>query len=145
MAKKKSDVRLEQEALILGVTKRCRGVYLVDADTQTKNFEAWRAIEDAGKEKPALAMIDELVEAANEHAPKGFVVSARPVVEGSWDSLRRAALPLIRLRGDKVGQGCGWDLNEEIIKHPFDGAEHMTECPNCGHDISWKAPVFDAA
>ncbi len=143
MATKKelAAIREAQEELVLSVTKKCRGPYLVEPEAEAERFEKWRGIVDAGDETAALDMIAGLAEEATVLAP--FTVHARPVHEGDWESLQRAALPLIRLRGDTVGQGCGWDLNEEIVKHPFDGAEHETDCPNCGHSISWKAPVFD--
>ena len=133
----------EQEAIVEAVTKRCRGVHLVEPEKQTTRFEAWYALERKDNVKGAAKMIAELAEAANEHTPAGYIVSA-PIVpeDADWDALRRLAFPLIRLRGDAVGRTCGWDLNEEIVQHPFDGAEHLTECPNCGIEISWKAPVF---
>ena len=142
MATKKelAAIREAQEETILAVTKKCRGPYLVEPEAEAERFEKWRGIVDAGDETAALDMIGELAEEASVLAP--FKVHHRPVIEGNWESLQRAALPLIRLRGDTVGQGCGWDLNEEIVKHPFDGAEHETECPNCGISMSWKAPVF---
>ncbi len=133
-------IRDAQEATVLAVTKRCRGKYLVEPEKEAERFEQWRVIMDAGDETAALDMIAGLAEEATALAP--FTVVARPVVEGNWESLQRAAFPLIRLRGDTVGKGCGWDLNEEIVLHPFDGAEHETECPTCGHSISWKAPIF---
>ena len=142
MATKKelAAAREVQEEAVLSVTKKCRGKYLVDPEVEAERFEKWRGLVDAGDEVGARDMIEELAAAASEIAP--FTVQARPADEGDWEGLQRAALPLIRLRGDTVGQGCGWDLNEEIVGHPFDGAEHTTECPNCGISISWKAPVF---
>ena len=143
MATKKE--RGEQEAHVLAVRKRCRGVHLVREKEQRSRFDAWTALEDSADLKGASVMISNLVEAANKHTKSGFVVS-EPIYTGDegFDDLRRIAFPLIRLRGDKIGQGCGWDLNEEILKHPFDGAEHLTTCPNCGIEMSWKAPVFEA-
>ena len=139
--KERDAARKEQEEVILAVTKTCRGPYLVEPEKEAERFEQWRDIVDSGDEPAALAMIAGLAEEATAIAP--FTVHSRPVKEGDWESLQRAALPLIRLRGDTVGKGCGWDLNEEIVLHPFDGAEHVTECPNCGISMSWKAPVFD--
>ena len=142
MAKKTGNTP-EQEEIVTAVTKRCRGIHLISPEDQAERFEAWRALEDKGNIKGATKMIGELVEIANEHTPKVFVMSEPTIPDDvDWDALRRLALPLIRLRGDKVGQSCGWDLNQEIVKHPFDGAEHITECPNCGISMSWKAPVF---
>lgn len=138
--KEQAAIRDTQEATVLAVTKKCRGKYLVDPEVEAERFDQWRDIVDSGDEGAALAMIATLAEAASELAP--FTVTPRPVVEGNWESLQRSVLPLIRLRGDTVGQGCGWDLNEEIVLHPFDGAEHTTECPNCGISMSWRAPVF---
>ena len=127
----------------MGVVRRCLGPYLRSSEDEKADFQAWREIEGEGEEKDALRMIQRLVdEAADNHADTGFVVRSRPVVDGNWESLRRAAFPFIRLRSVTVGKGCGWNLSEEIIEHPFDGAEHVTVCPNCGIDISWKAPVF---
>ncbi len=141
MAKKTGNTP-EQEAVVLAVTKTCRGPYLISEERQQLGFEAWRAVEDTD-EKGARQLIKDLIQEANNHTPSGMVLDrALPEEEGNWPALKRIALPLIRLRGDEVGQGCGWDLNEEILKHPFDGAEHMTDCPQCGIEISWKAPVF---
>ncbi len=138
--KERAAARKVQEEVVLGITRRCRGPHLVAEGEQRERFDRWYEIEKAGKEKPARTMIAELVEAANELAP--FEVVARHAEKGDWEGLRRAAFPLIRLRGDAVGHGCGWDLNEEILKHPFDGEDHETECPNCGVSMGWTAPVF---
>lgn len=140
--KQLAEAREANEAQVLAVTKKCRGPYVTDAEEQAEGFDEWRGIEGVD-EKAARALITRLEERATELAPTGMAVAAPPVGEGDWEGLKRAAFPLIRLRGDRIGRGCGWDLNEEIIKHPFDGGEHVTECPNCGISISWKAPVFD--
>ncbi len=140
--RKEQELREEQEILVTSVKRLCRGPYLVEAQDEEDRFAEWRRIEAADDEGAARDMIDRLVVAANAAAVPGFVFTPRTVAPGDWDGLRRVVFPLIRLRGDMVGHTCGWDLNEEIVKHPFDAAEHETKCPTCDINISWRAPVF---
>lgn len=37
---------------------------------------------------------------------------------------------------------CGADFNDEILKYPLDGQEHLVSCPKCGQEISFRSPVF---
>lgn len=37
---------------------------------------------------------------------------------------------------------CGADFNDEIVKFPFDGKEHIVNCPKCGQEISFRSPFF---
>jgi hypothetical protein len=47
-------------------------------------------------------------------------------------------------RADAEGhQACGYDVNELILKHPFDGKDHTERCPRCKTEISFRSPVFD--
>lgn len=40
-------------------------------------------------------------------------------------------------------KGCGYDVNNLIVKHAFDGEEHTEPCPNCETEIAFRAPTFD--
>ncbi len=138
------DTREGQEAHVKSVARRCRGPKLVSDEDVAPRWDAWRVLRDEDDWDSALDMVQVLRKIAQSHATTGFTVSKVPDPEkGDWAALERIAFPLIRLRGATVGKGCGWPLNLEIVKHPFDGAEHVTTCPNCGNMISWKAPVFD--
>ena len=139
MAKK----RKEQEAQIRASSRRCRGPLMHDSESEREGFDRWRELEAKGDDEGAREMIDLLVLEAQEVAAPGFRVRLPGMPEkGNWMGLRRVGFPLIRLRGDAVGRGCGADLNDEIVSHPFDGAEHETACHDCGVLTSWKAPVF---
>lgn len=61
-----------------------------------------------------------------------------------WALLRRAALPLIRLRAERIGKPCGYDMGQEFKKYPSDGTEHESVCPKCGNIVSWRAPLGDS-
>lgn len=142
--KKKDPDRKAQEAHVRLVGRTCVGPLLIKPKEEKARWVRWRALEDAGDWEGALEMITALVATNQKHCNKGFKLQARPLPEkGDWPALRRVSYPQIRLRSQTVGQGCGWNLNEEIVKHPFDGEEHVTTCPDCGAEHSWKAPVFD--
>lgn len=143
----------EQEKQIRAVKKSCRGPALADPKVVREHFDLWYELEAKGKTEPMLVMISALRIAAQDVAAKGFIVSLPPNADepgvlageeecGTVAELRRAAFPLIRLRGDTVGRGCGRDFNETILAYPFDGTENKDECPGCGVVTSWKAPVF---
>ena len=135
--------RKQQEEQIRAVSRRCRGPLMYDDAREQEGFSQWRALEAERDDSGARKMIERLVKDAQEVAAPGLKVHAPPMPEeGDWPALRRAALPLIRLRGSRVGRGCGADLNDQILDHPFDGADHETACPDCGVLTSWKAPVF---
>ena len=134
--------REKQEEQIRAVSRRCRGPLMYDDVKEQEGFNQWRALEAERDYRGAVKMVARLVEDAQEVATHGLKVHTPPMPEGDWPALRRAALPLIRLRASRVGRGCGSDLNDQILDHPFDGAEHETACPKCGVLHSWKAPVF---
>ena len=137
----------QQDEYVLKVGRICRGSLLVDAKVEAANFIRWYAFEDASDVDGAIVLIDELYEAAKKVVAPGFKLGKLPLVVdadafGVWEYLRRIAFPMIRLRGDKVGKPCGYDLNQEIVKHPYDGEEHEMACPGCGTPTSWTSPVF---
>lgn len=135
--------REQQEAHVRVVTRTCMGPLLIKPEVEAANFEVWHKIEAKGDDKAARAMIEELVKAADKVAFPGFVPTPTMPAKGDFAELRRIALPLIRLRGNRVGQGCNYDHNELICAEAFDGAEHEVECPGCGTPVSWRSPVFN--
>ena len=40
---------------------------------------------------------------------------------------------------------CGYDVNELVLLHQFDGAYHEEPCPKCGTIIDFSSPVFPMA
>lgn len=38
---------------------------------------------------------------------------------------------------------CGYDFNNVVVQHPFDGQSHVVECPNCHQKINFTSPVFN--
>ena len=133
-----------QEAHVRMVQRLCNGPLLVKEGTERARWKRWRALEADGDWGSALGMALELRDAAQALVEsKSLVVYLPPAPpEGDWSAMRRAVFPLLRLRGVTIGQGCGNNLNDEIVKHPFDGAEHQSICPKCGVVTSWKAPTF---
>lgn len=140
----RSPRRREQEQHVLAVDRICRGPYLVHPEEEAKRFAAWYSLEEKNDEHAMRQMIWALMQEAEEETARGFTLrlAGPPYEQRDLQALRRIAFPLIRLRGDTVGKPCGWNLNEEIVKHAFDGAEHVTDCPGCGVEMTWKAPVF---
>lgn len=137
--------REQQESHVRVVPLTCRGRLMYDPEDEQKSFKKWYALRDANDDVGARRFIGKLVDAAQEVAAVGVTVRIGPLpeAEGDWFALRQIAFPLIRLRGQRVGFRCGVDLVEEILKHPFDGAEHETVCSGCGTPQSWKAPIFN--
>lgn len=39
-------------------------------------------------------------------------------------------------------EGCGYDFNNVVVSYPFDGQEHIVNCPNCKQQISFRSPYF---
>lgn len=37
---------------------------------------------------------------------------------------------------------CGFDVNDLIVKQPFDGQERTLVCPKCGQQINITSPYF---
>jgi len=147
MTAHKDFTKEQQDEHVRKVGRTCRGPLLVDPKVEAANFTKWYGLEEAGDVDGVIAMIGELYDEAKKLAAPGFRFGAPRVVvdadaPGAWDYLRRIAFPFIRLRGDKVGKGCGYDLNQEILKHPYDGEGHEIECPECGTPTSWTSPVF---
>lgn len=42
-----------------------------------------------------------------------------------------------------VHQGCGYDVNEMIIKHPFDGVTRKENCPKCNTEQVFHVTPFE--
>jgi hypothetical protein len=39
--------------------------------------------------------------------------------------------------------GCGYDFNDTIAAGPLDGMLHTYQCPKCGLQGEYTAPLFD--
>ena len=40
-------------------------------------------------------------------------------------------------------RGCGYDFNQIILLHHFDGQEHPYRCPQCGVEGTFRSPLFE--
>lgn len=141
---KAAKIAEEQQAHVRSITRICRGPLMVEDEVWQKNMATWLALKDAADVDSARDFIVMLANDAKQYGPPGYRMSA-PSAESlseDWERLERLALPLIRLRGDKVGHACGQDVNELVVAGGFDGEEHSAECPGCGTEITWTAPVF---
>jgi hypothetical protein len=38
---------------------------------------------------------------------------------------------------------CGYNFNHVIESYPFDGREHVVNCPQCKMEISFRSPYFN--
>jgi len=139
----------EKDAHVRLVGRRCRGPLLTTVEYQRGAFDRWYDLEDAGDAAGAVVMLGALFEAAMKLKHPGFKMRAPTLPENIdeitpalWETLRRRAFPLIRLYGDQVGRGCGWDVNEEITAQPYDGESRSVECPKCGSVLEYTSPVF---
>lgn len=137
----------EQDEHVRKIGRTCRGPLLVDPKVEAANFKEWYVLEETGDVDGAIKMIGELHDEAKKLAAPGFKFGKPKIVVDAdapavWDYLRRLAFPVIRLRGDKVGKPCGHDLNQEIVRHPYDGEMYEMKCPKCGTPTSWTSPVF---
>lgn len=140
-----SPLKAEQFAAVMANNRTCRGPLVVTDKAQAAGFKAWYALEATGYWGGAVKLLAKLVTNAQlvadklHGAPGKFRVTCADVEEGNWDGLRRVIFPFIRLFAEKVGKPCSVDLNEEVVRHPWDGAEHVTDCPGCGAPHSWRA------
>lgn len=138
----------EKDAHVRSVGRTCRGPMLTTVEHQRPQFDTWYALEESNDVAGALVMIGLLFDDAKKVKHPGFKMGAVPELDPEelgpepWDALRRRAFPLIRLYGDRVGRGCGWDVNEEITAQPYDGESRSVECPKCGSLIEYTSPVF---
>lgn len=135
--------REQQEAHVRMVPKICRGPLQYSNEDEQALFKKWYVFEAKDDFNGARKFILVLFAAAQKFATPGFRVSVPSIPEeDEWITIRRAGWTYLRVRGQLVGRACGWDLNEEIMRHKFDGAEHETECPICGTPHYWTGPVF---
>lgn len=138
----------EKDAHVRLIARTCRGPMLTTVEQQREAFDHWYVLEEANDVAGALEAIGALFEAARKLKHPGYKMAAFPeldlkeIVPEPWEALRRRAFPLIRLYGDRVGRGCGWDLNEEITGQPYDGESRSVECPECGSVLEYTSPVF---
>ena len=72
------------------------------------------------------------------------VCKGQPIDPLSFDQAKsNMARGLIPMSADKkLRIPCGYDFNKVILSYPFDGADHIVFCPNCGVRTSFKSPIF---
>lgn len=133
---------LSEEAQVRVIKRTCLGPLMLKDEVWQKNLKLWEGIEDAGDMASAHDFIVMLVNDAKKVAHPGFKLSPPEDLPEDWVALRRIALPFIRLRGNKIGRACGYDVNDLVVAAGFDGEEHSAKCPNCGTMITWRAPIF---
>ncbi len=139
----------EKNAHVRLIERTCRGPLLTTEEFQREAFDKWYELEDAGDAAGAVVMLGALFGNAMKSKHPGFKMTAAPLPEDVdeitpdlWVLLRRRAFPLIRLYGDQVGYGCGWDVNKAITAQPYDGESRSVECPECGSVLEFTSPVF---
>ena len=140
--------RSEQEIFVRSVERRCRGLCLSTDDSQRENFAEWYKISATKDWDSAVEFLLRIEKSIREYMAQTFpdrslpILSISEVERDDWVRLQEIIFKFIRPRGDEIGLGCGWDLNDEITQHPFDGMERKYECPNCGNKGTYRSPIF---
>lgn len=143
-----------QSAYVAQLRRPCAGPLVRRPKEMADLWARWHALAKAYRSndnppkaaQDLVAFVDELTGQAQAVArelgvdPRSVIV--KPVTASSaFDDIKRAALPLIRLRGHRVGRGCGVDLTPVYVAaeldrtdRPFDGQTVAYTCPKCGAD-----------
>lgn len=126
--------REEAHALVRHVRRTCRGKAVLDPAIMRSLHLAWDDVSghaDWEKAKKLCAL------AETESGTTG-----PEVADGDWEAMGRRVLSAIYAHGDSIGKPCGYDFNDIICAHEFDGKMHTVECPKCGATNVFTAPVF---
>ncbi len=140
--------RVQQDTHVRSIERTCRGPLLVDPEIERVNFDRWYVLEELRDVDGVGGLLGELYENAKQLAAPGFKLGAVPALvvdpndAETWEYLRRLVFPMIRLRGDKVGKPCGYDQNQIVVAHPYDGETRQVPCPDCDTLFVWTSPVF---
>lgn len=67
-----------------------------------------------------------------------------PRIEGrieQWQTLMNAG-KVEEARVVQTRIGCGYDFGHTVLSEPFDGKDHLSVCPKCGVETSWRSPTL---
>lgn len=137
--------RSEIEAQQRSVRRHCKGPFRLTEQEKKDLLECWSLVATS-KDIPAAKGIVMAIEV--------YVDSGHKPLPDDWDVVLGRFQDLLDLRRK---EGCGYNFNDFILSHPFDGhdygliyddennliADRRTPCPWCGILISWKAPLYE--
>jgi hypothetical protein len=115
--------RSEAEIDMRRVDRRCRGPWLLSLADQQVLREKWQAIVATNNVRNAAVFVLALEKTLS--VPTAMASTAS---NDSWAQLSRRSAELIFA----CKENCGYDVNDLICQHPFDGVEREAACPKCG-------------
>lgn len=121
--------------------RRCNGPRRLSEDEAAFLIAKWDQLEEAKDIEGALALI---------MAVELYIDSGHLPIPATWQAALQRFIDLLKLPRK---EGCGYDFNQILLSHPFDGTDYCvtkdaegnvisdtrTPCPNCGNLISWRA------
>lgn len=124
--------RDQAEKIIRSVRRTCRGHPLLSYAERRKYIVRWQAAERAGNFGLALRLKGSL--------DKRFRLNhRREVTCQNWENLLQQTAKLITAHTED----CGYDFNDTVVAGPWDGKEHDYQCPHCGVEGGYRAPLFE--
>lgn len=125
--------------VVRSIQRRCKGPAIFPPEVQRAYFAQ---IGDADPEALLGALLAELQTMLDPALAVRILAYARAArdTRGAYHAL----VATLRIHATDVGRSCGYDVNDLICAHPFDGQAREVTCPRCGTVISYRAPRFDA-
>lgn len=141
---------------IRAIRRTCKGPKLLSLAEQEPYLAQIRAATPAtapGLVEPIVALRRRLrlpgvsVEELDPEELKLLQLKGQPgppsIVTKGADGLLSWALESVRANAGDAGKPCGYDFNETVLQHPFDGAEHVYRCPRCGVEGTFRSPRYE--
>lgn len=127
--------RAAAETLVRSIHRSCRGPHAPTAGAARRHVTAWwKADTEAG----TLSEADRDTRVAVLAAASSVAAVIAQLL--TLDEHDRAKFVDREFRIP-----CGHDFNDTILAGPLDGDEHAYECPRCGQQGTYIAPLFDLA
>jgi len=125
--------RADAEQYVRSVRRRCQGARVNDLD----ELKALAEAEAAQRKRTRLDQWQAMAEMLETGRAEG-----RTVNDLIRAHLQAGDQPTVRALNKLSRRGCGGDVNNEIVKQPFDRSVRYMNCPKCGLQISYLAPAF---
>lgn len=130
--------RAEAEKAARWYVNPCSGPILIgDESIRNKYHNRLDVSLGRGNLADLLAMKDELEELIG--VPKRL----RRPPELEPKKLASQVFRLITARRRYIGDPCGVDLFDLVVRYPFNGKVHETACPGCGRFVHFRSPIMD--
>jgi hypothetical protein len=108
-------------AEIRGTKRTCRGLWRIPEADRAVLHKQWHTVRSTNNIDDGLnfKLALEMSLGVSKHEPVGDV---------TWDFVERRVAELVF----SCNENCGFDVNDLICAHPFDGVEREVPCPKCG-------------